>query len=160
MVQFKATGLKSVAYRKRKKPRSFIFYTETETIVILAVEEAEIENTEGTFWDHVIARRMDVLWDSVYKIVHKVLQFYLYKIKHVEELQPASNLLHPASREFFALELNSLHGQKWMSIGRLTIWGQMRLIFNLTAISTPIAAGFFSNTSIMLCTQFHCILLN
>lgn len=71
------------------------------------MEETTIENSDGTLWEYAVAGRMNVLWESVCKIFRKVVQFYLYKIKHVQELQRND---HPASRESFALKLDSLHG--------------------------------------------------
>lgn len=96
MAKFEATGLLSVAPGRGRKPAS----VETEEVVALAVEEATMESTHGTCSVRAVARRMDVPWSTVYKIVRKVLQFYPYKIKHVQELQRND----PAARESFALE--------------------------------------------------------
>ena len=88
-----ATSLLSVALGRGRKSAS----AEIEKVIASVVKEARMKNTHGTCSTCAVARRMDVPWITVYKIVRKVLQFHPYKIIHDQELQHAA-------KEFFALE--------------------------------------------------------
>lgn len=95
MTKFEATGLLSVAPGRGRKSVS----VETTEAVALAVEEAAMDSTQGTCSVSAVARRLDLPLSTVYKIVRKVLLYYPYKIKLVQQLKPSD----PALRETFAL---------------------------------------------------------
>lgn len=78
MEKFEEIGLLSIATGSVKNPA----FVKTGDIFTLAVQETTMEITHGT-----LCRTSNVLWNTMHKIVRKFLQFYPYKIKHVQELQ-------------------------------------------------------------------------
>ena len=57
----------------------------TEEVIGLTIEVPIMECMHGMCSIHAVADRMKMLWSTVYKTVSKILQFYPYKIKHVQE---------------------------------------------------------------------------
>ena len=86
----------------------------------LAVEKATMDSTHNACSVRAVTRRMDVSWSIVYKIISKVLQFYLYKIIHNQEFQ--QNIL---LQENLCL-WNPVHWWKWTNIGHGILCGQIR----------------------------------
>ncbi|GBN04205.1 hypothetical protein AVEN_116348-1 [Araneus ventricosus] len=113
MAKFEATGLLSVAPGRGSKPVS----VETEEAFALAVEEATMESTQGACSARAVARRTDLSLSTVYKIVRKVLLYYSYKTKHVQQLEPND----PAKRESFCLEFLT-----WMEVEEHRPWNILR----------------------------------
>lgn len=78
MEKFEEIGLLSIATGSVKNPA----FMKTEDIFALTMEETTTEITHGT-----LCRTSNVLWSTMHKIVRKFLQFYPYKIKHVQEFE-------------------------------------------------------------------------
>ena len=75
MAKFEATYLLPIAFGRGRKPVS----VDTEEIV----KETIMESTHGTCCRTLNERILGMM----YKVVSKVLNFYSYKIKNVQELQ-------------------------------------------------------------------------